>query len=75
MRWGGSKPGRRMKVTDDQLKVITRIYTEEEKIAAIARATGLSRQTGYQYLSAKAGCVRQTVTSQAPRARRLGIAW
>jgi DNA invertase Pin-like site-specific DNA recombinase len=48
--WGGSKPGRRIKVTDEQVKFIARMVGENTKIAAIARATGLSRQTVYEYL-------------------------
>jgi DNA invertase Pin-like site-specific DNA recombinase len=52
-RWGGSKAGRRIKVTDEQLVAIKRLTAEKAKVTAIARATGLSRQTIYQY--AKAG--------------------
>ncbi len=48
--WGGSEKGRRIKVTDEQVKTIHRLYRERTKIAAIARAVGLSRQTVYQYL-------------------------
>jgi DNA invertase Pin-like site-specific DNA recombinase len=48
--WGGSKQGRRFKVTDEQVKIIKRMGLENEKVARIARATGLSRQTIYQYL-------------------------
>jgi len=49
-RWGGSKAGRRVKVTDEALATIKRMKAEKAKIAAIARATGLSRQTVYQYV-------------------------
>ena len=42
-RWGGSKPGRRVKVTDEQVTTIVRMSVEGAKIAAIARATGLTR--------------------------------
>ena len=48
--WGGSKPGRRLKVSDEQLEMITRMSAENKKIAGIARATGLSRQTVYTYI-------------------------
>ena len=52
-RWGGSKPGRRLKVTDDQVEVIHRMKADGKKIAAIARATGLSRPTIYAILGGK----------------------
>ena len=48
--WGRSANGRRLKVTDEQVTLIKRMKTEKESVAAIARATGLSRQTVYQYL-------------------------
>jgi DNA invertase Pin-like site-specific DNA recombinase len=48
--WGGSAKGRRLKVTDEQLHTIQRLYGESAKVAAIARAVGLSRQTVYQYI-------------------------
>jgi DNA invertase Pin-like site-specific DNA recombinase len=50
--WGGSEKGRRLYVKDEQLLIITRMRSEGAKVAAIARATGLSRQTVYQYLPA-----------------------
>ena len=50
--WGGSEKGRKLKVTDEQVKVIHRMKAEGEKIAAIARATSLSRSTVYQVLAA-----------------------
>ncbi|KKL51055.1 hypothetical protein LCGC14_2299330, partial [marine sediment metagenome] len=46
-RWGGSEKGRRIKVTAEQARSIRRLKDEGEKIAAIARATGLSRPTIY----------------------------
>ncbi len=48
--WGGSEKGRRVKVTDEQLAVIHRMQGEGSKIAAIGRATGLSRPTIYAHL-------------------------
>lgn len=48
--WGGSQPGRRVKVTDEQVQMIGRMAGEGAKIAAIARATGLTRPTVYAYL-------------------------
>jgi len=48
--WGGSKKGRRFKVTKEQVATIHRMKTEKAKIAAIARATGLSRPTVYNVL-------------------------
>jgi DNA invertase Pin-like site-specific DNA recombinase len=49
-RWGGSKKGRRLSVTDDQIRMIRRMAHEGEKVARIARATGLSRPTVYRLL-------------------------
>lgn len=45
--WGGSEKGRMLKVTDEQVTTINRLWNEGAKIAAIARATGLSRPTVY----------------------------
>jgi DNA invertase Pin-like site-specific DNA recombinase len=39
-----------LKVTPDQIAMIRRIKSEGSKIAAIARATGLSRPTVYAHL-------------------------
>ena len=49
-RWGGSKKGRRITVMPEQILMITRLYDEGTKVAAIARATGLSRPTIYSVL-------------------------
>jgi len=46
-KWGGSERGRRIKVNDEQIRLIHRMKAEGEKVAAIARATGLSRPTIY----------------------------
>jgi DNA invertase Pin-like site-specific DNA recombinase len=48
--WGGSKRGRLLYVTTDQVRTIRRMKREGEHIAAIARATGLSRPTVYARL-------------------------
>jgi DNA invertase Pin-like site-specific DNA recombinase len=48
--WGGSEKGRRLTVTDEQVETARRLRGEGEKIAAIARATGLSRPTVYRVL-------------------------
>ena len=49
-RWGGSRRGRRVKVTDLQIRMIRRLKQDGESIAAIARAVGLSRPTVYDVL-------------------------
>lgn len=49
-RWGGSKKGRRVKVTAEQAATIIHLRQEGKKIAAIARATGLSRPTVYSVI-------------------------
>ena len=48
----GEKPAKRIKVTAEQDAVIRRMKSEGEKVAAIARATGLSRPTVYSVLGA-----------------------
>lgn len=53
--WGGSKKGRRLKVTDEQIDVIHQMKKDRSSIAAIARATGLSRPTIYAVLRNGAG--------------------
>jgi len=53
-RWGGSRKGRRLKVTTEQVQAIHRLKDEGGKVAAIARATGLSRPTIYNVLGSAA---------------------
>jgi DNA invertase Pin-like site-specific DNA recombinase len=48
--WGGSAKGRRLKVTEEQISVIRRMKGEGKTVAAIARATSLTRPTVYSYL-------------------------
>ena len=50
VHWGGSTRGRRIKVTGEQVAAIRRLRSEGGAIAAIARATGLSRPTIYRIL-------------------------
>lgn len=49
-RWGGSAKGRRLKVTVEQVALIRQLRADGRPIAAIARATGLSRPTVYGVL-------------------------
>jgi DNA invertase Pin-like site-specific DNA recombinase len=49
-RWGGSKRGRRVKVTGLQLRMIQQMKQNGETVAAIARAMGLSRPTVYSVI-------------------------
>ena len=51
--WGGSKPGRRVKVTDLHEETIRRLKADGVSVAAIARTVGLSRPTVYAVLSAQ----------------------
>ena len=46
--WGGSARGRRIKVQDEQIESIHRLRSDGQRIAAIARATGLSRPAVYR---------------------------
>lgn len=49
-KWGGSKAGKRKKVSKTQIRIIKRMKDEGEKVARIARAVGLSRPTIYDVL-------------------------
>jgi DNA invertase Pin-like site-specific DNA recombinase len=49
--WGGMEKGKRIKVTPEQETQVKRLKSEGEKVAAIARATGLSRPTIYSILA------------------------
>jgi len=51
--WGGSQKGRRIKVTPEQAQAIVRLRGEGQKVASIARATGLSRPTVYSVLNSQ----------------------
>jgi DNA invertase Pin-like site-specific DNA recombinase len=59
-KWGGSRPGRRLKVTPQQEATILKQKAAGAKIAAIARETGLSRPTVYAIL--------RTANPPAPKA-------
>jgi len=52
--WGGRKKGHRVKVTDEQQTIIRRMAAEGQTKVAMARATGLSRMTVYDVLTATA---------------------
>lgn len=49
--WGGRKPGMRWKVTPELERVVLKLKRDGEPIAAIARATRLSRPTIYALLA------------------------
>lgn len=50
-RWGGSTKGRLLKVRPEQLATVLEMVQRGEKIARVARAVGLSRQTIYRLLA------------------------
>ena len=57
-QWGGSKRGRRVKVSDEQVEMIHRLYEEGGKsgqVSSIAKATGLSRPSVYAVLAEQNG--------------------
>jgi DNA invertase Pin-like site-specific DNA recombinase len=54
-KWGGSKPGWRWKVSDDQVTAIREMKAAGKKVTHIARVTGLSRPTVYRVLR-QCGC-------------------
>lgn len=49
-RWGGSKPGRQIKVKPEQIAMIRRMASEGASVSSISRAVSLSRPTIYAYL-------------------------
>ena len=49
-RWGGRKPGTRVKVTEAKERVIRSMRDEGRPVAEIARTVGVSRQTVYAVL-------------------------
>jgi DNA invertase Pin-like site-specific DNA recombinase len=49
--WGGSKPGRRLKVTAEKEHLIRRLKNEGKRMTAIAGLVGLTRQTCYAVLA------------------------
>jgi len=72
-RWGGSQKGRRIKVTPEQSQTIHRLKDEGQSIAAIARATGLSRPTIYNVLSEAAGGDHNATKAPSVKCRALYI--
>lgn len=53
VKWGGSKRGRRISVTHEQVEAVKRYKADGMKTARIARAVGLSRPTIYRLLGEK----------------------
>lgn len=49
--WGGSKLGRRIRLTREKERAIRRADEDGEGVTAIAKAVGLSRQTVYRVLA------------------------
>lgn len=49
-KWGGSRKGRRWRVTKDQFQAIHELRATGKRITQIARVTGLSRPTIYSVL-------------------------
>jgi DNA invertase Pin-like site-specific DNA recombinase len=69
IHWGGSRRGRRIKVTVEQITAIRRMKSEGATVAAIVRATGLSRPTVYRILSED--CQASTGTGDVKPDRRI----
>lgn len=51
VRWGGSRPGRRLTVTLEQEQTVGLLREQGQTVAAIGRATRLSRPTVYRLLA------------------------
>ncbi len=48
--WGGSKKGRKLKLTDEHIKIAKDMHSEGKKISVIARTLGLCRPTIYRII-------------------------
>ena len=70
--WGGSKKGRRLKVTDEQIATVKRMTSDGESKSAMARATGLSRPTVYSVLSTEDGGITRQPSCSAARSTASG---
>lgn len=57
-RWGGSKAGRRITVTEAQADLVVRLHRERVPITKIAESVGLSRPTIYRLLESIGGQAR-----------------
>ncbi len=49
-KWGGRKPGTRVKLTEEKEALIRQLHGEGKPVAAIARMVGLTRRTVYKAL-------------------------
>lgn len=49
-RWGGRKPGTRIRLTQEKEALIRQLHAEGKAVAAIARLVGLSRKSVYKAL-------------------------
>lgn len=49
-KWGGRKPGTRVKLTQEKEALIRQLHGEGTAVAAIARMVGLTRKTVYTVL-------------------------
>lgn len=56
-KWGGSRKGRKIKLTAERVRVICRLKREGESVAGIARSMGISRPTVYAALASNNGRV------------------
>ena len=50
-KWGGRKPGTRIKVTEAKERIIRQMKDEEQPITEIARTVEVSRQSIYTVLA------------------------
>jgi DNA invertase Pin-like site-specific DNA recombinase len=70
--WGGSPPGRRLKVTAEQESTVHRLKREGQGVTTIARATGLSRPTIYRVLKTETSRSGASKSGKPRRSRRSG---
>jgi DNA invertase Pin-like site-specific DNA recombinase len=50
-KWGGRRPGTRIKVTLEKENLIRRLHGEGKPVAAVARLSGVTRKTVYRVLA------------------------
>lgn len=50
-KWGGSKPGRRIKITESQIQLARRLRSEGHSVTSIAQTLSLSRPSVYGMLA------------------------
>ena len=59
-RWGGRRPGTRIKLTIEKESLIHQLHVEGRPVAAIARMVGLTRKTVYRAIKGHSGVLQKS---------------